>query len=187
MLLHLLKTSSDAIADQNITNITSLPNAIPNVQINTFANSPDSAVFTIRGVGVNDADPYVGTTESVVVDGVVVGVNTAALLSLFDIERVEILRGHQGTLFGANTTGGVINVVTKQPTREYGDEAQITAGNYGRLDPNVAVNFPITENLVGKVSILHTGCDGFFTNTVNGADPGSRDMTSLRGSLQFAG
>ncbi|MCK9563897.1 MAG: TonB-dependent receptor plug domain-containing protein, partial [Bacteroidales bacterium] len=177
--------TGDAIAEQNITNISGLQNAIPNVQINTFANSPDSAVFTIRGVGVNDADPYVGTTVSVVVDGVVVGVNTAALLSLFDIERVEILRGPQGTLFGANTTGGVINVVTKQPTGEYGGEAQITAGNYGRLDANVAVNFPITDNLAGKVSILHTGHDGFFKNTLNGADLGGRDMTSLRGYLQY--
>jgi iron complex outermembrane receptor protein len=177
--------TGDAIADQNITNISGLQNAIPNVQINTFANSPDSAVFTIRGVGVNDADPYVGTTVSVVVDGVVVGVNTAALLSLFDIERVEILRGPQGTLFGANTTGGVINVVTKQPTGEFGGEAQVTAGNYGRMDANLAVNFPISENLAGKVSILHTGHDGFFKNTLNGGDLGSRDITSLRGYLQY--
>lgn len=178
--------TGDAIAEQGITNISGLQHSIPNVQINTFANSPDSAVFTIRGVGVNDADPYVGTTVSVVVDGVVVGVNTAALLSLFDIERVEILRGPQGTLFGANTTGGVINVVTKQPTGEYGGEAQITAGNYGRLDANVAVNFPITDNLAGKVSILHTGHDGFFKNTLNGEDLGSRDITSLRGYLQYS-
>jgi len=177
--------TGDAIANQNITNISGLQNAIPNVQINTFSNSPDSAVFTIRGVGVNDADPYVGTTVSVVVDGVVVGVNTAALLSLFDIERVEILRGPQGTLFGANTTGGVINVVTKQPTGDYSGEAQITVGNYGRLDANVAVNFPITDNLAGKVSILHTGHDGFFKNTLNGADLGGRDITSLRGYLQY--
>src|SRR5690554_6512040 len=99
--------TGEALENQQVGNIAELSNSIPNVQINTFANSPDTAVFTIRGIGVNDADPYVGTTVSVVVDGVVVGVNTAALLTLFDIDRVEILRGPQGTLFGANTTGGV--------------------------------------------------------------------------------
>jgi iron complex outermembrane receptor protein len=175
------------IENQNITNLSGLNNTLPNVQINTFSNSPDSAVFTIRGVGVNDADPYVGTTVSVVVDGAVVGVNTAALLSLFDIERVEVLRGPQGTLFGANTTGGVINVITKQPTGEYGGEAQVTAGEHGRLDANLAYNFPINENWAGKVSLLHTSHDGYFSNTLNGTDLGSTDVTSLRGYLKYTG
>lgn len=169
-----------------INNIQALANSIPNVQINTFSNSPDSAVFTIRGIGVNDADPYVGTTVSVVVDGVVVGVNTAALLSLFDIERVEILRGPQGTLFGANTTGGVVNVITKQPTGQFGGEAQVVYGNYNRLDLNAAMNFPITENLAGKVSVLHTGSDGFFRNVSDNRRLGKRDMTSLRGYLKYS-
>ncbi len=175
-----------ALKSQNITNVQGLANSIPNVQINSFSNSPDSAVFTIRGVGVNDADPYVGTTVSVVVDGVVVGVNTAALLSLFDIDRVEILRGPQGTLFGANTTGGVINVVTKQPTGEYGGEAQVVYGNYNRLDVNAAINFPITENLAGKVSVLHTGRDGFFRNRLDGRRLGKLDNTGLRAYLKYS-
>ncbi|MFA7439856.1 MAG: TonB-dependent receptor [Sphingomonadaceae bacterium] len=174
-----------AIADAQINNIQGLANSVPNVQINSFANSPDSAVFTIRGVGVNDADPYVGTTVSVVVDGVVVGVNTAAFLSLFDIERVEILRGPQGTLFGANTTGGVVNVITKQPTGEFGGEAQVLYGNYNRLDLNAALNFPITDNLSGKISVLHTGMDGFFRNYLDGRRLGKRDMTSLRVYLKY--
>lgn len=177
--------TGEALANQQVTNITALSNSIPNVQINTFSNSPDSAVFTIRGVGVNDADPYVGTTVSVVVDGVVVGVNTAALLSLFDIDRVEILRGPQGTLFGANTTGGVINVVTKQPTGEFGGEAQVVYGNYDRLNLNAALNFPITDSVAGKVSVLHSGHDGWFRNQVDGTRLGSTDITSLRGYLKF--
>jgi iron complex outermembrane recepter protein len=174
-----------AIADAQINNIQGLANSIPNVQINSFSNSPDSAVFTIRGIGVNDADPYVGTTVSVIVDGVVVGVNTAALLSLFDIDRVEILRGPQGTLFGANTTGGAVNVITKQPTGEFGGEAQVIYGNYNRLDLNAAVNFPITDSLAGKVSILHTGSDGFFRNYGDGRRLGERNITQLRGYLKL--
>lgn len=177
--------TGEALENQQVGNIAELSNSIPNVQINTFANSPDTAVFTIRGIGVNDADPYVGTTVSVVVDGVVVGVNTAALLTLFDIDRVEILRGPQGTLFGANTTGGVVNVVTKQPTGEFGVDLQLVAGNYGQIETNAAVNFPITDNLAGKVSVLYNRNNGHFRNYLDGGRLGKRDIASFRGYLKY--
>jgi iron complex outermembrane receptor protein len=179
--------TGDALRDQQIVDVRSMSNTIPNVQINSFANSPDSAVFTIRGVGVNDADPYVGTTVSVVVDGVVVGTNTAALVSLFDIDRVEILRGPQGTLFGANTTGGVVNVVTKQPTGDFSGEAQLLFGNYDRIDANLAVNFPITDNLAGKISVLKTERDGYMTNTIDGDSSGDIDILTVRPYLKYTG
>jgi len=179
--------SGIALERAQVRDVQGLANTIPNVQINSFSNSPDSAVFTIRGVGVNDADPYVGTTVSVVVDGVPVGVNTAALLSLFDVERVEVLRGPQGTLFGANTTGGVVNVITKQPTGEFGGEAQIVYGNYNRIDLNAAINFPISDALAGKVSVLHTGSDGFFRAYGDNRRLGKRDMTSVRPYLKYTG
>lgn len=178
--------TGETLEDQQVNNVADLSNSIPNVQINTFSNSPDTAVFTIRGVGVNDADPYVGTTVSVVIDGVVVGVNTAALLSLFDIDRVEVLRGPQGTLFGANTTGGVINVVTKQPTGEFGGDAQFVYGNYGQLEANAAINFPLGENLSGKISVLHNEMDGYFRNYADDKRIGRRNITSLRGYLKYA-
>ncbi|MFP5456493.1 MAG: TonB-dependent receptor plug domain-containing protein, partial [Alphaproteobacteria bacterium] len=179
--------SGMALGRAQVRDVQGLANTIPNVQINSFSNSPDSAVFTIRGVGVNDADPYVGTTVSVVVDGVPVGVNTAALLSLFDVERVEVLRGPQDTLFGANTTGGVVNVITKQPTGEFGGEAQIVYGNYNRIDLNAAINFPISDALAGKVSVLHTGSDGFFRAYGDNRRLGKRDMTSVRPYLKYTG
>jgi iron complex outermembrane receptor protein len=179
--------TGDALQEQQIVDLRSMSNTIPNVQINSFANSPDSAVFTIRGVGVNDADPYVGTTVSVVVDGVVVGTNTAALVSLFDIDRVEILRGPQGTLFGANTTGGVVNVVTKQPTGEFGGEAQLLFGNYDRIDANASLNFPITDNLAGKISVLRTEREGYMTNTIDGDSSGDIEITTVRPYLKYTG
>ena len=90
--------------------------AVPNVQIAHFANTPHNAVFSIRGAGgIIEPDPYAGTTVSVVVDGIPQHFNMVALMDLFDIERIEVLKGPQGTLFGANTTGGVINIVTSSP------------------------------------------------------------------------
>lgn len=177
--------AGESLENAQVNNVLDLGNTLPNVQINSFSNSPDSAVFTIRGIGVNDADPYVGTTVSVVVDGVVVGVNTAALLSLFDIERVEVLRGPQGTLFGANTTGGVINVVTKQPTGILGGEAQLLFGNYGQIEANASLNFPIGDTLAGKISVLHNSNNGYFRNYLDGERLGELNVTTVRGYLQY--
>jgi iron complex outermembrane receptor protein len=179
--------TGQTLEDTQVRNVLDLTNTLPNVQINSFSNSPDSAVFTIRGIGVNDADPYVGTTVSVVVDGVVVGVNTAALLTLFDIERVEVLRGPQGTLFGANTTGGVINVVTKQPTGEFGGEAQLVIGNYGQIEVNASLDFPLGEDFAGKISVLHNSNNGYFRNYLDGERIGAQNITSVRGYLKYDG
>lgn len=157
---------------------------VPNVQIDNFANTPNSAVFSIRGIGVVEPDPYAGNTVSVVVDGVPQYFNMVSLLDLFDIERVEILKGPQGTLFGANTTGGVINVVTRKPTGEFGGKASMTAGNWNRRDANIAVDFPIAENLLaGKVTVRHHERDGWVKNVVNGDDMGSMDVTAARAAL----
>lgn len=162
---------------------------IPNVQIGHFANTPHNAVFNIRGVGAPiEPDPYAGTTVSIVVDGVPQYFNMMALLDLFDVERVEVLKGPQGTLFGANTTGGVVNVVTKQPTGEYGGEARVTVGEYSRLDGSIALDFPIIEDvLAGKVAVMHHGMDGYYTNVVTGESAGDFDTTGLRTYLRFMG
>jgi iron complex outermembrane receptor protein len=180
-------TSTQIEKTQSFT-LEGLQGAVPNVQIGHFANTPHSAVFNIRGMGVIDPDPYAGNTVSIVVDGVPQYFNMVSLLNMFDIERVEILRGPQGTLFGANTTGGVVNVVTKQPTGEFGGEALASVGNYGRLDLNAAMDFPIIDGvLAGKVTVMHHGQDGFFTNVVDGKSMGDVDTTAVRSYLKYTG
>jgi iron complex outermembrane receptor protein len=178
--------TGDKIADLHITDLQGLRGSVPNVQINNFSNTPNGAVFFIRGVGVSEPDPYAGNTVSVVVDGVPQTFNMIALLDLFDIERVEVLRGPQGTLFGANTTGGVINVVTNQPTGEFGGKAELSVGNWDRRDAKLAVDFPIIENvLAGKVTLMHHQRDGWVDNVVNGDDMGSQNITAGRGYLKW--
>lgn len=178
--------TGERIDDLHITDLQGLRGSIPNVQFNNFSNAPNSAVFFIRGVGVSESDPYAGNTVSVVVGGVPQTFNMVALLDLFDIERVEVLRGPQGTLFGANTTGGVVNVVTKQPTGEFGGKAEITAGNWDRRDAKVAVDFPIIQDLLaGKIALMHHQRDGWVDNVVNGDDMGSQDITAGRGYLKW--
>jgi iron complex outermembrane receptor protein len=133
------------------------------VQVN--AGLSLAASYVIRGIGIAaNPSPYVGTEVGTVIDGVVQTVNELGLIDQFDVDRVEVLRGPQGTLFGANTTGGVINVVTRQPTGEYGAYGTVTLGNYNEVDGSAAVNFPITDELAGKISFSHRGRDGFYTN-----------------------
>lgn len=181
--------TADEFEKARTVSLEGLQAAVPNVQIAHFANTPHNAVFSIRGAGgIIEPDPYAGTTVSVVVDGIPQHFNMVALMDLFDIERIEVLKGPQGTLFGANTTGGVINIVTKQPTGEFGGDVMITAGNYDRRDVNLAVDFPLIEDrLFGKITAMSHNMDGFYTNVYDGESMGDKDTTAVRAYLKLVG
>jgi iron complex outermembrane recepter protein len=174
-----------AVEDLRATNLQGLGNAVPNVQINTFSNTPNNAVFTIRGIGVIEPDPYAGNTVGVVVDGVPQYFSMGALLDLFDIDRVEILRGPQGTLFGANTTGGVVSVVTKQPTDKFEGKFSAGYGNYNHLNLQGVINTPLGEGLAARFGVSHDQRKGWVTNVVDGSDMGKRNVTIFRGALKY--
>jgi iron complex outermembrane receptor protein len=174
-----------AIEDAHTVNLEALTGSIPDVQIGHFSNNPQSATFGIRGMSVIDPDPYAGQTVTVVVDGVPLVFNMVSLPSLFDIDRIEVLKGPQGTLFGANTIGGVVNIVTAQPTGQYDGKADVSIGNYNRLDGNFAFNFPISDTLAGKVTLMHHGQDGYVTNIVTGHSMGDQNDTDGRVYLKW--
>jgi len=177
--------TAKAIEDAHTVNLEALTGSIPNVQIGHFSNTPTSATFSIRGMSVVDPDPYAGQTVTVVMDGVPLVFNMVSLPTLFDIDRIEVLKGPQGTLFGANTIGGVVNIVTAQPTGEFGGKADATIGNYNRIDGNVAFNFPISSTLAGKVSLMHHGQDGWVTNIVDGHSMNNQNDTDARLYLKW--
>ena len=111
--------SGDVLDNKAVVNLESLQGLVPGAQIGQFANTPHGAVFNVRGMGAIEPDPYAGSAVMVTIDGVPQYFNMTSLVDLFDVERVEVLRGPQGTLFGANTTGGVVNIVTKATSGEY--------------------------------------------------------------------
>lgn len=174
----------EQLSAMNVTTLQALQGSVPNVQIDNFANTPNNAVFTIRGIGVIEPDPYAGNTVSIVVDGVPQFFSMGALLDTYDTNRVEILRGPQGTLFGANTTGGVVNVVTNQPDGKFGGYVKGTYGNWNRFDISAAVEAPLVEDTLSlKVSGIHTQRDGWTTNVWNGEDMGRKNVDAVRGQL----
>lgn len=171
----------------HIQDLKDINGSVPNLQVTVNSGVSLAASVSIRGIGeVNNPTPFAGKEVAIVVDGVEQGTNQLGLTDQFDVERIEVLAGPQGTLFGANTTGGVINIVTRQPTGEYGAYGTITLGNYNRKDVWAAVNVPIVDDvLAAKVSISHVGRDGFFTNLYNGKDIDKLNSNTIRGYLKW--
>ena len=167
------------------TDLRDISGTVPSLVVTNVVNVSMTAAVSIRGIGVQEADGFIDPSVGVVVDGVYQGSNTTALLDLFDIERVEILRGPQGTLFGANTIGGVINVITKQPTGEFNGSGRVTLGDYGRQDVAAAVELPLSDSLSSKIAMTRKSYDGFYKDWQSGDDVGAQEVTSARGYLKF--
>jgi len=172
------------IEDRAIVNLDRIGAAVPNLYIaRNFGTSSGALVF-LRGVGEGDSiftnDPPVG----IYVDDVILPRSTGALLDLIDIERVEVLRGPQGTLYGRNTSGGAIKVVTRRPTFDRaGGEADVGAGSYGRIDARATVNLPIASALALRVSVLSRNSHGWGRNLIDGARVNGQDSQGARASL----
>jgi iron complex outermembrane recepter protein len=177
--------TSEMISNLHPNTLFDLNSTVPSFQIDHHSNAPNSAVLYIRGMGIEEADPYAGNTVSVVLDGVPQFFNMGSLVSLFDVDRIEILRGPQGTLFGANTTGGVVNVITRQPTGQFDGEMEATYGNWNRIDAKGYVDFPISDSLSGKVDFVHTQRTGWITNVVTGTSMGGINEDGGRVYLKF--
>jgi outer membrane receptor protein involved in Fe transport len=177
--------SQDTLEAQKIDGGPNLQLAIPNV---TFAKSnfTNSFNFQIRGIGAK----AVGASADA---GVGVHLNNAPQQSgnlfeaeFYDVERVEVLRGPQGTLYGRNATGGVVNVITAKPTDTFEAMVRAEVGNYGTQKVRGMVNLPLYED---KLAIRAAGTlvkrDGFVTNTFNGHKVDDRDLYSGRVQVMF--
>ncbi len=139
--------------------------------------------FYIRGVGSNSdsaaGDPTVGVFQ----DEIYVGRVSGAAFDVFDMQRVEVLRGPQGTLFGRNTSGGAINFVPNRPEQEFYASAQLSYGNYDSLDGRLVLNGGLTDILAGRLSVSHRQHSGFSENITTGAELDDEDNWSARAQL----
>jgi len=140
----------------------------------TSGPTTSGILVNIRGIGGSDST---GTTDypiATYVDGVLIARPNAAMFDLVDLERVEILRGPQGTLFGRNTTGGAINITTKQPAQEFGIEQKLTYGTYDLFKARTTLDTGIIGNsgIAIKMAYSHIGQDGYIPNSIkNGSAP----------------
>jgi iron complex outermembrane recepter protein len=168
--------------------IRDLEGMAPNLIIDRIGAGPGVAGISIRGVTHQDLEKSFDPAVGVVLDGIFLGTNTGQELQIFDMERIEVLRGPQGTLFGRNSIGGVINVTRTDPTGELGAKLRGTYGDYERLDLEAVVNFPIMEDtLAGKLNYVSREQDeGFAKNIETGEDVPQTDYLSYGIDLQWA-
>ena len=120
---------------------------------------------------------------AVVIDAIYLGTLAGQVLENFDLERVEILRGPQGTLFGKNTVGGVVNVIRSRPTGEFGGKFKLTGGEDGQAEARLVVNTAITDNVALKVFGTKIEYDGFMTNVTTGNGVAAKDYSNVGATL----
>lgn len=148
-------------------------------------NGPSSFYVNIRGVAQND---FSGDNQespvAVYVDDVYVASPTGASFQLFDFERVEVLRGPQGTLFGRNATGGLVHYVTRRPTEEFEGYIKGTVGDYSKRDIEGAFGGGLADGVSGRLSFSSSNNDGLIENTI-GNDLNDNNAWAVRGQLLF--
>jgi outer membrane receptor protein involved in Fe transport len=178
-------TSGKELAQRGIANINQLQQAVPNLEIEPAFGS-SQAQFRIRGVGFQDYASNNSPTVGVYVNEIAYPVPVMTQGLLFDIARIEVLRGPQGTLYGRNTTGGAINIVTNRPGEQFGAGATAEYGRYGAFKGEGYVTGPLAEGLSARIAIGSEEGGGFQHNRATGQALGDADKLFARGLLAYA-
>jgi iron complex outermembrane receptor protein len=175
---------SDAeLERQDVTSVDQAAALAPSV---TFTQNSNFGQLSIRGIGTNAV--YAGADPSSVIylDGVYLARPAMAFVEFLDLDRVEVLRGPQGTLYGRNAVGGAMNLVSKPPTNEFQGAATFTAGNFGALTASAVASGPLKrDRLMGRVALVRTFRDGYVRDLERPDQQlGGDNITGARGQVQ---
>ena len=180
-------TTGEMLTRAQVNTVDQLQSIAPGLVIQPAVAQPGSASFALRGQSSPDGLIAVDQSVGSYVDGVYVARSSGGLFNFVDIERVEVLRGPQGTLFGRNTTGGAINIVTKAPTGQYEGMVRARAGNYNAQEYTGVLNVPIVgDQLAIRGVFQHTEHSGYGRNLAFNQSVGSDNTNFMRGSLRVA-
>ena len=175
-------TTAETLEKAAIQNITDLASLIPSLRVTQLQTSTQTN-FLIRGFGNGANNPGIEPSVGVFIDGVYRSRSAGAIGDLMDVERVEVLRGPQSTLFGQNASAGVISIVTKKPEFEWGGLIEGTLGNMNEKILKAKVTGPLGDSVAFSVSGSLNQRDGYFVNLTNNQKLNDRDRYDLRAQL----
>ncbi|WP_114953314.1 TonB-dependent receptor [Sphingosinicella terrae] len=176
----------ETLEDQGATDLTAVMQRTPNTTLQIARGSNSTLIGFIRGVGQQDPlwgfEPGVG----LYLDDVYVARPQAAVLDIFDVERIEVLRGPQGTLYGRNTIGGAVKYVTRRLGNEFSGRVRASYGSYDQIDLVGSVTAPVTDTLSVGGAVAWLQRDGYGENLNTGTEHYNKDVLAARASIEFA-
>lgn len=177
--------TGDALASQQQVDVSSLARTVPNLNIAPFPGDNSNATISLRGQVSLDNTPNVDPAVGLYLDGVYLARSSGGNLSLVDIERVEVLRGPQGTLFGRNTIGGAMNIIPKRPSQKLEGLVEASYGNYNAWKLVGMINAPVSDQVAVRFAGSHTERDGFARSRLTGNQLNADNTDYIRGSVSL--
>ena len=177
--------TADQLSKQGIPDVTALAEQLPNTTLKSSRATNSTLTAFIRGVG--QADPLAGFESGVGIylDDVYLARPQGAITDIYDVERIEVLRGPQGTLYGRNTIGGAVKYITRKLSNQTDVRLKGTAGQYGEADAQVTASTPLSDTVRIGGSVARFKHDGFGTNFTTGVDNYDKDVVAGRLSAEF--
>ncbi len=176
--------SGDRLIASGVRSSIDLANVTPGLQFTDPGGSPVAGLISIRGVSQNDFAGHIEPANAYYIDEVYQPSNASSVQQLYDVARVEVLKGPQGTLFGRNATGGLIHVITNQPTDTLDGFIDLTIGSYDQVRVEGAIGGPLSDTVSARVSFLRDRHDGYIRNAI-GPDINEDDTIAARAQLRI--
>ena len=166
-------------------NVLDVMSNVPNLMVSNNPGQATSTTVFLRGIGSTESIVTLDTAIGFYLDDVYFARQGVNNLSLFDVERIEVLRGPQGTLYGRNTSGGAIRVMTKKPAPDFEARAELTAGEYSSWGAKGSVNVPLSDTLFARFNALVEQADGYTRNVILDRDVNDRDNYGGRAAFRW--
>ncbi|MBS0504388.1 MAG: TonB-dependent receptor [Proteobacteria bacterium] len=176
--------SAESLQNSGANDIRQLNQLAPSLLVSSTGSEANGSA-RIRGIGTVGDNPGLESSVAVFIDGVYRSRSGIGLNELGEIDRVEVLRGPQGTLFGRNASAGLIHIITKKPSFDFGGYGEINYGNYDYIRAAGAITGPITEQLAARLDAVYVKRDGFYHDVTNNTDVNDRNRYFLRGQLLY--